>query len=207
MRNVARDGGQFQLQGWGWGGGVQGVGVGFTGAQREFLIDNLLVRIHFIIKMIWRTGLAPWEFEFPFPGSLTSTFPVTLPCTSTPPQHTTKAGWVTRHGFYESSLRREARTFQVEECAPPTIGGPRQSTRAPWISCARSLSLSLILSLSLSLYIYIYMYIYMYIHIFLYIYAEYIYRYIYIYIYIHVYIHICIYIWNVYICIYISVYV
>ena len=24
--------------------------------------------------MIKRTGLAPWEFEFPFPGSLTSTF-------------------------------------------------------------------------------------------------------------------------------------
>ena len=24
--------------------------------------------------MIWWTGLAPWEFEFPFPGSLTSTF-------------------------------------------------------------------------------------------------------------------------------------
>ena len=24
--------------------------------------------------MIWWTGLAPWEFELPFPGSLTSTF-------------------------------------------------------------------------------------------------------------------------------------
>ena len=33
-----------------------------------------LVRIHFIIVMIRWTGLAPWEFEFPFPGSLTSTF-------------------------------------------------------------------------------------------------------------------------------------
>ena len=31
-------------------------------------------RIHFIIEMIWWTGLAPWEFEFPFPGSLASTF-------------------------------------------------------------------------------------------------------------------------------------
>jgi len=28
----------------------------------EFFIDNLLVRIHFIIEMIWWTGLAPWEF-------------------------------------------------------------------------------------------------------------------------------------------------
>ena len=42
--------------------------------EREFFIDKLLVRIHFIIVMIRRTGLAPWEFEFPFPGSLTSTF-------------------------------------------------------------------------------------------------------------------------------------
>ena len=43
------------------------------GTEREFVIDNLLVRVHI---MRW-TGLAPWEFEFPFPGSLTSTFPVT----------------------------------------------------------------------------------------------------------------------------------
>jgi len=41
--------------------------------EREFFIDNLLVRILFIIVMIRWTGLAPWEFEFPFPGSLTST--------------------------------------------------------------------------------------------------------------------------------------
>ena len=42
--------------------------------------DNLLVRIHFIIEMVRWTGLAPWEFEFPFqvalhlppPHSLTS---------------------------------------------------------------------------------------------------------------------------------------
>jgi len=39
--------------------------------EREFFIDNLLVRIHFIIVMIRWTGLAPWEFEA---GSLTSTF-------------------------------------------------------------------------------------------------------------------------------------
>ena len=42
--------------------------------QRVFFIDNLLVRVHFIIVMIRWTGLAPWEFEFPFPGSRTSTF-------------------------------------------------------------------------------------------------------------------------------------
>ena len=34
-----------------------------TRIEREFFIDNLLVRIHFIIEMIWWTGLAPWEFE------------------------------------------------------------------------------------------------------------------------------------------------
>ena len=47
---------------------------GGGGAERELVIDNLLVRIHFIIVMIRWTGLAPWEFEFPLPGSLTSTF-------------------------------------------------------------------------------------------------------------------------------------
>ena len=34
----------------------------------------LTVRIHFIIVMIRWTGLAPWEFEFPVPGSLAATF-------------------------------------------------------------------------------------------------------------------------------------
>ena len=43
-------------------------------SEREVFIVNLLVRIHLIIVMIRWTGLAPWEFKFPFPGSLTSTF-------------------------------------------------------------------------------------------------------------------------------------
>jgi hypothetical protein len=42
--------------------------------EREFFIDDLLFRIHFIIVMIRWTGPAPWQFEFPFPGSLTSAF-------------------------------------------------------------------------------------------------------------------------------------
>ena len=33
-----------------------------------------MIRIQLIIVMIWWTGLAPWEFEFSFPGSLTSPF-------------------------------------------------------------------------------------------------------------------------------------
>ena len=47
--------------------------------EGEFSFDNLLVRIHFIIVMIRWTGLAPWEFESPFPGSLTSTVLVPPP--------------------------------------------------------------------------------------------------------------------------------
>ena len=43
----------------------------FTKVEREFFIDNLLVRIY---RCFWLTGLAPWELEFPFPGSLISTF-------------------------------------------------------------------------------------------------------------------------------------
>jgi len=37
-------------------------------SEREIFTDNLLVRIHCIIVMIRWTGLAPWEFDFPFPG-------------------------------------------------------------------------------------------------------------------------------------------
>jgi len=48
--------------------------AGGTPVEREFFIGNLLVRIHLIIVMIRWAGLAPWEFEFPFPGCLTSTF-------------------------------------------------------------------------------------------------------------------------------------
>ena len=51
--------------------------------ENEFFIDNLLVRIHFIIVMIRWTGLALWEFGFPFPGSPTSTF-LASPRTSYP---------------------------------------------------------------------------------------------------------------------------
>ena len=47
---------------------------GSRASATEFFIDNLLIRIHLIIVMIRWTGLAPWEFESPFPGELTSTF-------------------------------------------------------------------------------------------------------------------------------------
>ena len=64
------------------------------GGEREIFIDNLLVRIHFIIEMIPWTGLAPWGFEFPFPGSLISTV-LGLCCTE------------------QSSLRRGATKLRV----------------------------------------------------------------------------------------------
>jgi len=35
------------------------------GMEREFFVDSLLVRIHFIIEMIVWTGLAPWESPTP----------------------------------------------------------------------------------------------------------------------------------------------
>ena len=54
---------------WGEGGAPKASSDGEAGrvavsaAEIEFFIDNLLVRIHFIIVMIWWNGLAPWEFE------------------------------------------------------------------------------------------------------------------------------------------------
>jgi len=39
-------------------------------SEIEFFIDNLLVRVHFIIVMITWTGLAPREFEFLFQVAL-----------------------------------------------------------------------------------------------------------------------------------------
>ena len=46
--------------------------------EREFFADNLLVRIHYITEMIWWTGLAPCEFDFPFSGSLPRVRPTPL---------------------------------------------------------------------------------------------------------------------------------
>ena len=42
--------------------------------EGDFFIDSLLVRIRFITKMVQRTGLVPWEFDFPVAGSLISIF-------------------------------------------------------------------------------------------------------------------------------------
>ena len=43
--------------------------------ERYLFIDNLLLRIRILIEMIRWTGLAPWEFEFPFPRTSTPRSP------------------------------------------------------------------------------------------------------------------------------------
>ena len=58
--------------------------------QRERFIDNLLVRIHLIIEMIWRTGLAPWEFGslfFRLPYIYHPSPPITLSHPTSRPSH------------------------------------------------------------------------------------------------------------------------
>ena len=49
--------------------------LGFTRAvsrerERDFFIDNLLVRIDFIIVMVRWTGLVPWKFDSLFQVAL-----------------------------------------------------------------------------------------------------------------------------------------
>ena len=62
-------------------------------SEREFFIDNLLARIHFIIEMIRWTGLAPWARH----------------STSIPGFHTCSGGLVfkARRLLYHSTLGRE----------------------------------------------------------------------------------------------------
>ena len=66
----------------------------FEPVEREFFIENLQVRIHFIIVMIRWTGIAPWDFEFPFPGSLTFTFLSSYPH---PEAYPNVSKWSERH--------------------------------------------------------------------------------------------------------------
>ena len=68
-------------------------------ADKEFFIDNLLIRIHFMIEMIWWTSLAQWELEFPFPDSLIYTFLYTRP-----------------QKHFESGTHSQIRNTKVELC-------------------------------------------------------------------------------------------
>jgi len=68
--------------------------------QREFFIDYLLVRAHLIIVMIRWTGLAPWEFDFPFQQYIlhfaddpTSTQGPSRTCNESTEEEEAAAGW------------------------------------------------------------------------------------------------------------------
>ena len=63
----------MRVEGWQTGSMSAANDAGGTTCEKELFVDNLLVRIHCIIVVIRWTGLAPWEFELPFPGNLTST--------------------------------------------------------------------------------------------------------------------------------------
>ena len=68
----------------------------------------LLVRIHFIMVMIWWTGLAPWEVEFPFSGSLISTFLIQV-------RKERPMGTQTLLGCYNNRVRNKQKLAQVVE--------------------------------------------------------------------------------------------
>ena len=85
-------------------------------AKREFFIDNVLVRIHFIIEMIWWTDLAPWEFESFFSGSLVSAFRRSnVTCKTVKARFWPRGGW--RGG--ECLLRLVGRMRRLSVTPPP----------------------------------------------------------------------------------------
>ena len=98
------------------------------GQEREFFIDNLLVRIHFIIVMFRWTGLAPWEFESPFPGSLTSTFPG-QPSIPTPSQH--KPQPKPKPHLRTNSLDLQSLSFRLNFGARQRVSQPKQRNFVP----------------------------------------------------------------------------
>ena len=77
-------------------------------SERDLFIENLLVRIHVIIVMIRWTGLAPWEFESPFPGSLTSTGGEQVHAGA-------RAGRIARRGASDRPRRRPSRAYPPPE--------------------------------------------------------------------------------------------
>jgi len=101
---------------------------------REFSIDNLLVRIHFTIVMIRWTGLAPWEFESPFPGSNTSTF-LGRWTTATCRRARGTASGLDRRGAQSSAFAYHAtlgvRATGCEPCSRSWADGPALNSPSP----------------------------------------------------------------------------
>ena len=105
----------------------QDSGVVAPGPARDSFLENLLVRTHCIIEMIWWTGLALWEFEFPFPGSLTFTFLVPAP-----PSHKfrTLAGRVSRSTrSWNSDPERKQLSSSASAPSISSLGPPRKQAR------------------------------------------------------------------------------
>ena len=98
--------------------------------SRRFEESSFLTTHRLIIVMIVWTGLAPWDFEFPFSGSLTSTFRRFEPSSSC-----SRGGCFTRMATVSLSLSLSLVQTQTLPLLLPL-----------------SLSLSLIFALSLSLF-------------------------------------------------------
>jgi hypothetical protein len=79
--------------------------------ERESFLENLLVQIQFIIEMIWWTGLAPWEFEFPSLRSLISTFLVNTREVRENRGSASKRRGNDAKGFEDFNLRAKARSW------------------------------------------------------------------------------------------------
>jgi len=93
-------------------------------------VDNLLVRIHFIIVMIRWTGLAPWEFEFPFPGSPTSTLLAEVRSTPT---------CVPQTYLQPPFLRKDVQGYLAHKKLPPPLdprGGQFLMSEVPMYRCS-----------------------------------------------------------------------
>jgi hypothetical protein len=141
------------------------------------LIDNLLVRIHFIIVMVRWTGLAQREFEFPFPSSLISCCLVQLY------RYCSMFKWTSQLYRYNSIFISAywcvttITTTGYGDYTPVTIGG-KFVAFATMVN-SRCVYIYILMCIYY-IYIYIYIYIYTYICINTY---EYLYLYIYLYIY------------------------
>jgi len=106
--------------------------------EREFFIDNLLVRIYFIIEVIWWTGLASWEFESPFSGSFTSTF-LAKPEHTRNPKPRVVAVSLTLPFFLASEYPRLVPVIRTH--SKPETRNPNPRNPAPWTLMAVSLGL------------------------------------------------------------------
>jgi len=87
----------------------------------------------------WRAvaaGLSPWEFEFPFPGSLTSTFLAA----GTGPWRAVAAEQARRHrgearGHYREGFRAGLRPSRRYRATSLERGTPVVSVRERWRAC------------------------------------------------------------------------